>query len=59
MSRGPDTLISVDLLDGRSFERSIDLGYRYALEALESAESKVSTPAEPQSVAASVRGEAM
>ena len=59
MSPGPDTLISVEPLDWRSFERTIDLGYRYALEALESAESKLSTPAEPQSVAASLRGEAI
>jgi NTE family protein len=43
-------LAGVDLLDWRSFERTIDLGYHYALEALESAGSKLSTAAEPQSV---------
>jgi NTE family protein len=42
-------LAGVDLLDWRSFERTIDLGYHYALEALESAGSKLS-PVEPQSV---------
>jgi len=45
-------LAGVDLLDWRSFERTIDLGYHYALEALESAGSKLSTAAEPQSVCA-------
>jgi NTE family protein len=40
-------LAGVDLLDWRSFERTTELGYRYALEALESAGSKLSTAAEP------------
>jgi NTE family protein len=34
-------LAGVDLLDWRSFERTVDLGYHYALEALESAASKL------------------
>jgi NTE family protein len=38
-------LAGVDLLDWRSFERTIELGYRYALEALESGGSKLSTAA--------------
>ena len=43
-------LAGVDLLDWRSFDRTIDLGYRYAVEALERAGSKLSSAAEPQSV---------
>jgi NTE family protein len=39
-------LAGVDLLDWRSFERTIELGYRYALEALESGRSKLSAAAE-------------
>jgi NTE family protein len=35
-------LVGVDLLDWRSFERTIDLGYHYALEALENAGSELS-----------------
>jgi NTE family protein len=39
-------LAGVDLLDWRSFERTIELGYRYALEALERGGSKLSTAAD-------------
>jgi NTE family protein len=42
-------LAGVDLLDWRSFDRTIELGYRYALEALESGRSKLWTAAESPS----------